>query len=100
MYDTMQIHDIVFIKLKFTSNARYLKMDYKLKMYFQRAVIKTVAIIGVPHSYVPRPWWQLAQAQAPTWNHSEPVGYHATASVLGYHKPYPRCHLLHLLHKW
>lgn len=62
-------------------------MDYKLNMYCQRAVIKTVAIISVPHSHTPRPWWQLAQAQAPTWNHSEPVGDHATARVLGYHKP-------------
>ena len=83
MYDTMQIHDYVFDELNFTSNARYLKMDDKLKNYFQRAVIKTVAVIGVPHRHTPRPWWQLAQAQAPTWNHSEPVGYHATASVIG-----------------
>ena len=52
MYDTMQIHDIVSIKLKFTSNARYLKMDYKLKVYFQRAAIKTVAITSVPHHIV------------------------------------------------
>ena len=52
MYDTMQVHEIVSIKLKYTSNARYLKMDYTLKMYFQRAAIKTVAIIGVPHQIV------------------------------------------------
>ena len=70
-------------------------MDYKLKFYFQRAVIKTAAIRGVPHSHTPRPWWQLAQAQTPTWNHSDPVGEHATAK---YHKPYPICHLLHWIY--
>ena len=52
MYDTMQIHDIVFIKLKLSYNVLYLNMGYKLKRYFQRAVINTVAITGVPHQIV------------------------------------------------